>query len=70
MKTKNFKNYVLVLAIVNYWNWLDAIQDNHRARALLLHRALFVGDGKIAFSCSFDLEQGCLACGPRVTRGS
>ena len=24
MKTKNFKNYISILAIVNYQNWLDA----------------------------------------------
>ena len=24
MRTKNFKNYILILAILNYRNWLDA----------------------------------------------
>ena len=24
IKTKNFKNHILVLAIVNYWIWIDA----------------------------------------------
>ena len=24
MRTKYFKNYISILAIVSYWNWLDA----------------------------------------------
>ena len=24
MKTKNFKNFISILPIVNYWKWLDA----------------------------------------------
>ena len=24
MRTKHFKNYISIFAIVDYWNWLDA----------------------------------------------
>ena len=30
IKTKHFKNYLLILAIVNYRNWLDASPFNFR----------------------------------------